>query len=279
MLHTLILPTNKPRVMATVQEFFRREPAFSSAALLLIMLMIPTLAAMSLETRTVLGENAWIKPFKFELALAMYLGTLAWFAGWLPTGMINKTTYRVYSYIVVFCVLGEIVWIGGAALFGTRSHFNSDSSLMSGVYTLMGIFAVTLTSAALFYAIGIARNKTSWLKPTFRLAVICGLVITFITTIIVAGYLSNRSGHLVGGTASGAHGFPIMGWSRDAGDLRVAHFFAAHAMHFIPAFGYISTKISETGYTRTGVIGFSFAYIGLIAYAFTGALNGQPFLG
>src|SRR5262249_17865462 len=75
--------------------------------------------------------------------------------------------------------------------------------------------------------------------PAFRLSVGLGLVLTFFLTVAVAGYMVNNGGHFVGSQSTVAPGAPLMGWARDRGDLRVAHFFATHAMHFVPAFGFV----------------------------------------
>ncbi len=275
---TLANPAGRRRFISLLPELFQREPAFTSAALLLFALLLPTLAAMAIDTRTVLGENVWIKPLKFELALGLYLVTLAWFADWLPPGMTKKTAYRIYSHVIVVCVLAEVAWVGGAAMLGTLSHFNFTTSLTIMIYKMMGVFAVTLTSAALVYAVQIARNKTLRLQPALKLAIVCGLAITFVSTVMVASYLASNGGHLVGGSATKAGGFPIMGWSRDGGDLRVTHFFATHALHFIPIFGYLIATTRHNGSGRLWVAVFSAGYIGLIAYTFVQAINGQPFL-
>lgn len=256
-------------------ELFRREPIFSSVALFLVMLMVPTGLAMMMESRTFLDQNVWIKPLKFEFALALYLGTLAWFAGWLPNGTTKKRGYQVYSWLVVFCILGEVVWVSGAAMYGTASHFNVSIPFMARLYAVMGVFAVTLTSVALFFSIKIARNPDNTLNFAFKLSVVSGLAITFISTVIVAGYLSSNGGHFVGNVVSSANGFPVMGWSREVGDLRVAHFLATHALHAIPIVGYL---VSGMAYARFWVVVFSLAYTGLINYTFTQALDGRAFL-
>ena len=56
---------------------FAREPIFAGTALMMLALMPPTLLAMALDARTLDGVNVWIKPLKFEIALELYLGTLA----------------------------------------------------------------------------------------------------------------------------------------------------------------------------------------------------------
>jgi hypothetical protein len=69
----------------------------------------------------------------------------------------------------------------------------------------------------------------------------------------------------------------LTGWSRDGGDLRVAHLFATHAMHFIPLFGVASVYIFGSG-ARWPVWLFSAAYTGFVAFLYFQALAGQPFL-
>ena len=69
-----------------------------------------------------------------------------------------------------------------------------------------------------------------------------------------------------------------MGWARDGGDLRVAHFFATHAMHFIPAFGFIASLLLPASQGRLAVSGFAGLLAALVGYAFVKALSGQPFL-
>ena len=259
-------------------ELFRRHSLFAGGALCLVALMAPTLFAMALDQRTFLDINVWIKPFKFQAALATYLVTLAWFAGWLPTSVVASRWHRIFSTIVVLAVGAEVAWILGAAALGTASHFNDGSPVASGLYALMGVLAVTLTSASLVYGIAILRDRHSRLDPVFRLSAGIGLIATFVLTVIVAGIMSNNGSHFVGGTHSDAGGLALMGWARDGGDLRVAHFFATHAMHFIPAFGLIASRALPVGFGRVSVLTFAVLFVALVGYTFTEALSGRAFL-
>jgi hypothetical protein len=236
-------------------EAFRREPLFAGAALVLAVAMLPTLLALGIDARTFQGENIWIKPLKFELSLGLYLATLAWFAGWLPRGMTDTVWYKVYAAIVVFCIIAEMLWVGGAAALGTASHFNTQTP---GLYGLMGILAVTLTTASLVYGIAIWRDGTSNLDPIFRASVISGLILTFFSTVVVAGYMASTPGHTAGA----------------AGDLRIPHFFATHAMHVLPAFGFIASLLLPRLVGVIAVILASGAYVGVIAVTFIQARRG-----
>jgi hypothetical protein len=232
---------------------------------------------MALDERTLLGVNVWLKPLRFETALTVYLATLAWFAGWLPERVVGTRWYRTYAASVVAAIVAEMVWIGGAAAFGTASHFNESSPLMAWTYRLMGGLAVLLTSSALVYGILILHHRNSLLDPAFRLSVGLGLVLTFFLTVALAGYMVNNGGHFVGSQSTVAPGAPLMGWARDRGDLRVAHFFATHAMHFIPAVGFVVSLVLSAAVGRRAVIVFSAAFAAFVAYTFGEAVMGRPF--
>lgn len=260
-------------------ELFRRHPLFAGSALCLLVLMAPTLFAMALDQRTFLDINVWIKPFKFQVALAIYLATLAWFAGWLPARIVASRWHRVFSTIVMLAISAEMIWVLGAAALGVASHFNDSSPLAIALYATMGVLAVVLTSASLVYGVVILRDRNSRLDPVFRLSVGIGLIATFVLTAAVAGIMSSSDSHFVGGNHSDAGGLAPMGWARDGGDLRVAHFFATHAMHFIPVVGFIVSRMLPASRGRAAVFAFAGLFVALVGYAFVEALSGRPFLG
>lgn len=259
-------------------ELFRRHPLFAGAALCMLLLMAPILFAMALDQRTFLDINVWIKPFKFQVALTIYLATLAWFAGWLPARVATSRWHRVFSTVVVLAISAEMVWILGAAALGVASHFNDSSPLAIALYAIMGVLAIMLTSASLLYGIAILRDRDSRLDPVFRLSVGIGLVATFVLTAAVAGTMSSTGSHFVGGAHSDAGGLAPMGWARDGGDLRVAHFFATHAMHFIPGVGFIASRVLKARQARALVFTFAGLFVGFVGYTFAEALSGHAFL-
>lgn len=262
-----------------IRSLFQREPYFAAMTFVLVVAAIPMMLALQIDGRTLFEVNVWVKPLKFELALITYLATLVLFAGWLPSGTVSSTWYRRFSALIVFCIAGETLWIAGAAANGVESHFNDDSVMMVALYALMGIFAVTLTSATLVYGLLFLRDDNSPLHPVFRLSLAYGLILTFVLTVIVAGYMANIPGsHLVGGNGSDAEAFSLMGWARDGGDLRVAHFFATHAMHVIPLVGFVVSRMLPTKAAQTLVVLASAAFTGFVIYTFVQALMGQPFL-
>lgn len=272
---TLTLPAPSAGVLSSsVYDVFRREPLFAGAALFFVLLMVPTTFALLVDQRTFQGINVWIKPLKFQFALGVYLATLAWFADWLPQGTTRALWYRAYAAVVVFAMAAEIAWVGGAAALGVGSHFNTS---VRGLYPLMGFFAVVLTTASLVYGVLIWRAKDSRLDPVFRLSVAVSLILTFVLTVIAATTLSSFASHYIGSGTSDVQGFPIMGWSRTGGDLRVAHFFATHAMHVIAVVGYIASLVLPQTLGRLTVLLASLVYTAFVGFTYVEALAGRPF--
>ena len=258
-----------PRSTLNLTRMWHDAPAFTGLAMLMTLAMVPLLAAMALDDRLFQGESVWLKPLKFHLALVIYLITLAFYARFMPpTGRL----WRAFVAAVCLAVLGEILWIGGAAANQTASHFNITNPVMSTLYGLMGFFAVLLTSASLVMGLSIARNPS--VAPTLRLSLALGLITTFVLTVIVAGYMSSNLSHFIG---TSTRTLPIMGWSRDAGDLRVAHFFATHALHAVPLVGLAASRMTLPQ-GRATVIAATAAYSAFVLALFVQALAGRPFL-
>lgn len=261
------------RFLKTLRE---DEPGFYGLAVVMLLAMAPTVFAASIDERIFLGIDNWIKPLKFEAALFVYLATLTFFAGWLPHGTTERRWYRIYRGVVIAAIVAEMIWIAGAASLGTASHFNR-SPVGGIIYPFMGLGAVILTTPTAVYAWLIARNRSMQVAPAIREAVIIGLALVLPLTLITAGTMSSMDGHAIGGSGASAGGFPIMGWARDAGDLRVAHFFATHSMHFIPIFGVILVLLFGAS-ARWPVRLFAVIFVAFIAWTYVEALAGRPFL-
>ena len=267
-----------PKLDLSVRRFRRDEPILFGLAVVILGLMPPTAVAALVDDRTFQGLSVWDKPWKFELALAAYTLTLVFFARFLPAGLTSRTGYRLYASAVAAAILLELAWVAGAAAMGAASHFNT-TPFGQAVYSLMGLLAVLLTSMSAFYAFAIARNGRTGLAPALHLSLVLGLAMVLPLTLVTAGFMSSAGGHAVGALpgATDAGGLILLGWSREHGDLRVAHFFATHALHVLPAFGVASAW--AWGADRTAPVWiFAGGYALLVAYAFAGALAGQPFL-
>ncbi len=253
------------------------SPRYASMGYFLALALVPLLGAYALDERVFQGINVWLKPMKFAFALMVYLLTLAWFARYAAQSLTSRSWWRWHERAVVIAVLAEMVWIAGAAAMGTGSHFNVNTPMAASIYGLMGVAAVVLTSGSTAMAWAIHRNEHSGLSRTVKAGLVLGLGLTLPLTLITAGTLSSMNGHWIGGAPTDAAGLVAMGWSRDGGDLRVAHFFATHALHFIPLAAWVIFKMM--GREAIGMVHIATAmFTGLVAFTFVQALMGKPFL-
>jgi hypothetical protein len=261
--------------MRPLAGLLAREPLFAASGLLLLFLMVPTGFAALVDARVLDGANVWAKPLKFQFALGVYLLTLAFFARFMPASVLAGRPYRLFAVAVVIAVWSEVVWIGTAAGMGMASHFN-PGAFGQVIYPIMGALAVLLTTATAVYAWNIARNPQIELSPAVRQGLVIGLAMVLPLTLLTAGTMANLGSHLVGVGASGAS-LPVFGWSLEAGDLRVSHFFATHAMHFVPAFAVASAWLAGRDAVWP-VRAFAILFAALTIFTFVQALMGRPFL-
>jgi len=68
-------------------------------------------------------------------------------------------------------------------------------------------------------------------------------IVIFLVGNAVGGYMLARGSHTVG-ASDGGTGLPFLNWSTIAGDLRIAHFIAIHAIQIIPLFAYVLSQMS-----------------------------------
>ncbi len=264
------------RPLPVLPRLLADEPRFATLGLLLAAALVPLALAGQLDPRLFQGEDVWMKPAKFALALSIYTLTLAFFARFLPEGMAARRPWRLFSIAVVLAILAEMAWIGGAAAYGTASHFNRSSVAMEQIYNLMGGLAVLLTSASFVMGLAIRRNRSTGLAPATHLGLWLGLVMTLSLTMVVAFTMASGYGHHVGTPLTGAT-VPLMGWSREVGDLRVAHFLATHALHAVPLAGLAATALPAT-MQRPAVLAAAALWAALVAATFAQGLMGLPLI-
>lgn len=251
---------------------------FTNTGLFLALLIPLFVAAAMIDDRLHLGINIWDKPAKFAAAMSIYHLTLSFFARFVPAKFRAKTSAKIFSYSVAFSAIAEMIWIGGAAAFGTSSHFNDEVPALAAIYPVMGAFATLMTSASTVYAVQIYRNGQTQLPPVVKTAIVAGLGLTLPLTLMTAGTMSGLGSHAVGGTGLDTNSMTLIGWLRDAGDLRVGHFFATHALHFIPVAGVVSYMVFGAN-KNWPVIVFSAVFTAFVVFTFAQALQGTPFAG
>ncbi len=232
-----------------------------------------------IDERTLYGVSVWTKPIKFYMSLSVYFATIVWFARYIPSGYFEGLPGRTLIVLPVLMSVVEMTYITYQASLGEASHFNTGNAFNAAMYSIMGFGAVVLVSVLAWIAWLVARFQR--MDNPMALSIVIGLVLTFALGGGFGGYLGGQAGHWVGGTANDANGLMLFKWSRDGGDLRVAHFFGMHAMQAVPLFTLLLARIGPSLSTHTQIactLAFACAYAAFTSVTFWQALQGVPFI-
>ena len=213
---------------------------------------------------SVSGINAFIKPFKFFLSIGIFCWTMGWIMHYLQMPK-KVTAFNIMAIIVFTYESFVITW---QAAYGRLSHFNTSSSFYMLLFSLMGVAIAVLTLWTGYIGYLFFKKKEWNLSTAYlwgiRLGIICFVVFAF-----EGGAMASFLKHTVGG-ADGGNGLPVVNWSREHGDLRIAHFLGMHTLQVFPLFGnYIA------GSKKLMVI-FALIYLVIVVAVLIQALMGLP---
>jgi len=220
-----------------------------------LLVMVSAMAALVLvagigllvDSREILNESVWLKPFKFGLSFVLYGATLAWLISKL-----RKAKRFGWWTGTVFAITGviDVGFIAVQAARGTFSHFNANTDAFNQVGQrifssgVIGLFGASLVVAVmlLFQRVGDAPLNRA-IRVGIALAV-AGMGLAFYlvgangartrTTDAYGNPVTLAGSHGIGVEAGGA-GLPLTHWSTVGGDLRVPHFIGLHAIHALLA--------------------------------------------
>lgn len=274
----MTFPTLAAASVPAIAPAWHPARLYAAATLGFLALVPPTVFALLVDDRLLYGIPIWVKPIKFEVSLAVFFATLAVFARWLPAATAGGRGHGALAIFVVAATAAEMAWILGAAALGTGSHFNQSTPVAAVLFALAGVLAVGFTAATAIYGVAIWRSPEGPRSPAVRLGVAAGLVLTFALTVVFAATMARNGSHLVPAGGSDAGGLPGMGWSRTAGDLRVAHFLGTHAMQAVPAAALVAAALMPPRPAMAATAAFAVAWIAFSVAVFGQALAGQPFL-
>jgi hypothetical protein len=220
--------------------------------LLMALVLLPTLALSWGDVRTLREVGIWAKPMKFMAGTALFALTTVWLSTLVPGNVGHGQSFGWITALIIVTSLFEVVYITYQAARGEGSHYNTTDPVRAMLFGLMAVAAVGLVASQAWLAWVIWKALgTTVFTPTL-LAVLLGLVLTFV--------LSTVSGFMLGGRQPPAGvGWPVVGW-RTWSDIRPAHFLAVHAQQFIPlagiAFAHWAGKAA-----MPGVIAFTLSYL------------------
>jgi hypothetical protein len=278
---SMTAPTSFP----AVQTRWHRPLLWLSLAMAASTLV--TLAGLIFDPRLLDGAPLWAKPFKFSTSILIYAVTLSWLLGQLPRR--RRLAWWAGTVSAVFLAV-EMIIIGGAAAAGNTSHFNVSTPLAASLWSVMAVSIVIVWLAALLVALLLFRAPLG--DPARSLAIRAGLIVAligmglaFLMTSPTGDQINSFQGiagaHTVG-RPDGGPGLPVLGWSTEAGDLRVPHFVGMHALQLIPLaallleLGARRIPLLRAARMRLGLIWILVvSYLGILAILTVQALAGQ----
>lgn len=249
-------------------EYFKmkNEPLLFGFALLCFFGGLICLILSKYSSLQVSGVSAWAKPFKFFISVGVFAFTMALYLAYLENQ--KQVTYYSWSFIVFLSI--ELLLITIQAARGRKSHYNVDTPFDRIVFALMGLSIVVILIHTIFISTFFFTQKQFDASDEMILAIKLSLIVMII--FMLEGFLMTSLLKHTIGAADGTQGIPVLNWSKNYGDLRVAHFFGMHALQIIPVLTFVLAN------TKSHVYLISIAYFVLVSLILVQALQGKPFI-
>jgi len=245
-------------------ELKRRNALLFWFGLFNLAVAIVCLVLMQFEETQILGVNKWLKPFKFYASVGIMVLTM----GWLLHYLNNVKKIKLYSWLIVISMLFENGLIITQAIRNTTSHFNITSPINGIIFNLMGIFIIVFTVTLILICLSFFKQNQFSIPTAYVWGIRLGMLF-FLFFSLEGGMMLGLLKHTVGGP-DGGPGLPLVNWSKQYGDLRIAHFVGIHSLQVLPLFGNYIAK------TKIQTIIFSVFYFLIVAALFFQAMKGIP---
>lgn len=225
------------------------------------------------DPRTIAGVNAWLKPMKFCLSVSIYCFTLGVMLG-LVDGFEKMCLWVGRAVAVVMYI--EQICITFQAARGVTSHYNIDSGFDGAVFAIMGICIAlnTILDTVVFGLLVLVP------LPTLATGVLWGIrlgLMMFIAAGFEGSLMIMHQGHTYG-APDGGPGMPWSNWSREYGDLRVAHFIGLHSLQILPMVGLLADRVLKANTLRAVAVTAAAVALSWLMWMQTQlALAGKPF--
>jgi hypothetical protein len=248
-----------------------------------LLLAVPVFAAMAMFVpASALGTaaasvNPWIKPIKFSMSFSTFASTVSLL---LLALQIPKWQLTLVRRTIATSVALEILSLAMQAWRSTYSlsgHSLLDNSLAQITNSMVMVnTAIVCWMLAMFCANRVRTDLVDWpMVSAIRYS-----IVIFLAGNAIGGYMLARGSHTVG-TADGGPGLPFVNWSVIAGDLRIAHFIAIHAIQIVPLFAYILSQMAPilpVKHRRLAVGALAIAVCVVVGATFVQAALGRPLL-
>ncbi|MEN0000011.1 MAG: hypothetical protein AAF940_03935 [Pseudomonadota bacterium] len=264
--------------MPTHIEAQQKPTQFQTLTIVSIVLALISATWGILDPRMVDGAFVWMKPLKFSLSFALLFATLAIVENIMSAPLREGWVMRITGWVMATAFLAEMGYMIFQGAQAEASHFNMSTPFNEFMYTVvMAAGAVALVACVGVIGWLVKRDRKADISEPLRESIWLGFALSFVLTMIVAGYLSSAGGHHVGIHPEGAPTLPLMDWSGVTGDLRPAHFFSLHAMQVLPLLA-LWVERRDIGNPVMIIRLAAFGYAGLTLAVFAIALAGMPLI-
>jgi hypothetical protein len=254
-----------------LSELYARNPVLATTGWFHWALVAVLILIYPFDSRTILGISPWIKPMKFASSIAIYVWTLGWYLHYLSG---RKRLVRIISIGVSALMFGEMTLITLQAARGTTSHFNVATPLDAAIFATMGSMIGSNTVLVAVALILFFVTKTE-IPRAYLWGIRLGMIV-FLLASVEGVFMVIHGSHTVG-APDGGPGLPFVNWSRQHGDLRVAHFVGMHALQVLPLIGYWRSRSGNPQWAQVSyTVAFSFLYLCLAVLLFWMAVLGGP---
>jgi hypothetical protein len=284
------LPVSSRRARST--EALRRNPPLVALVLAMLVVAAVALVGLAVDPRLITGAPAWMKPLKFAVSIAIYAATLLWMLTFIQD---RPRLVATISWGVFLAFGIEMALLVMQVLRNTTSHFNVATPFDAAVFTTMGAAIAGLWLLTAFVGFLLARRRFAespivWGVRLGLIAGLLGMAVAFLMTQPTqeqdALDAATGSSPIVGahavGVADGGPGLPVVGWSTEGGDLRVAHFVGLHALQILPLLGLALVRFGPASLPmqdRSRLVGVAAAFwIALTLLLAWQALREQPLI-
>jgi hypothetical protein len=244
-----------------------------------------------LDDRILQYVPLWLKPFKFSISSLVFISSILYFLKYIP----NKKFILLTNKIVSYGLMIELIIIFFQAYRGKMSHFNNQTFEDFILFQIMAITIVCVWLGFGVYTWKLVKASEYGDELIFK-GIQVGAIITFLTMPFaftmpqpsktqLREIIKNKSqiGLVVGSHTveekDPSQTYPLTGWAKTGGDLRIAHFLGLHAIQILPILAFLLNGLHFTISMQKWILRTTgFFYFILVVAVLVQALKGIPIL-
>ncbi len=253
--------------------------------------LLVSILGLIIDDRILQYVPIWLKPFKFSVSSVIFIGSILYFLKYISNQKFIYLTNKIVSYGLMI----ELLIIFFQAYRGKMSHFNNQTFEDFILFQIMAITIVCVWLGFGVYAWKLFKSTEYGNDLVFK-GIQVGAIITFLTMPFaftmpqpsktqLQEIIKNKSqiGLVVGSHTveekDPSQTYPLTGWAKTGGDLRIAHFLGLHALQILPILAFLLTGMNFTISNKKRILSTTgFFYLLLVVVVLVQALKGIPII-